>query len=147
MAYSLNQSVRPARAARQEEGLRQLTLVIYLLYGLSLFTAMPALIALLLNYLRLSESRGTIYHSHLRWMLRSFWWGTVWAALGLGALALGLSSALSSGLNDYVQADLRQQAQTFAAAGMIMLAFNWIWLLSRVMRGLLYWNEHRRMWA
>ncbi len=136
---------RPSVTAQQEHALRQLTLVIYLLYGLSLFTGLPALVALLLNYLKLTESRGTIYRSHLRWMLRSFWWGVAWTGLGWGMMALGAGSLLGLIYNGLEPAGLVRQFAGFSGVGMVVLALNWIWLLSRLLRGLLNWNDHLRM--
>ncbi len=142
----MNQSLKmPVVPVQQEEGLRRLVLVIYLIYGLSLFTGVPILLAVLLNYLRLGESRGTIYHSHLRWMLRSFWWSLFWLALGGALMVAGLASATTYAANEYVQRDLRLLGGWSSGIGLAVMGLNWLWVVSRMLRGLLNWNEHRRM--
>lgn len=146
MEHTLHRPARPAMTVQQEQSLRQLTLAMYLLYGFSLFTGLPVVVALMLNYVRLSESRGTIYHSHLRWALHTFWWGLAWALLGWCMLALGAGSILNLIYGGLEPADLVRQFAGFSGAGMIVLALNWLWLLSRLVRGLLNWNEYRRMW-
>jgi uncharacterized membrane protein len=84
------------------------TQVIYALHAFSLLTGIigaatvvgafligwPSLIAVILNYIKRSDVRGTWLDSHFAWQLRTFWWGLVWVALCglfvLGTLGLGL---------------------------------------------------------
>ena len=40
----------------------------------------PSVIAVVLNYVKRSEARGTWLDSHFRWQLRTFWFGLLWAA-------------------------------------------------------------------
>jgi uncharacterized membrane protein len=72
-----------------------LTHVIYALHAASLMTGIigvatvvgaflmgwPSIIAVILNYVRRSEARGTWLDSHFRWQIRTFWFGLLWAAL------------------------------------------------------------------
>jgi uncharacterized membrane protein len=72
-----------------------LTHVIYALHSLSLITGIigaatvvgafltgwPSLIAVILNYARRREARGTWLESHFRWQIRTFWFGLLWVAL------------------------------------------------------------------
>jgi uncharacterized membrane protein len=41
----------------------------------------PSIIAVILNYVKRSEARGTWVESHFRWQIRTFWLALVWAAL------------------------------------------------------------------
>ncbi|HKZ07964.1 MAG TPA: hypothetical protein VJU81_21045, partial [Methylomirabilota bacterium] len=41
----------------------------------------PSLIAVILNYVKRGDVRGTWLESHFRWQIRTFWWGLLWAAL------------------------------------------------------------------
>ncbi len=145
MEHTLHRPARPEMTAQREQSLRQLTLAMYLLYGFSLFTGLPVVVALMLNYVRLSESRGTIYHSHLRWALHTFWWGMAWTLLGWCMLALGAGSILNLIYGGLEPSDLVRHFAGFSGTGMVVLALNWLWLLSRLVRGLLNWNEYRRM--
>jgi uncharacterized membrane protein len=44
-------------------------------------TGWPSLIAVILNYVKRSDGRGTWLESHFRWQLRTFWYGLLWVAL------------------------------------------------------------------
>ena len=43
---------------------------------------MPSIIAVIINYLKRSEARGTFLESHFRWQIRTFWFGLLWCLLG-----------------------------------------------------------------
>lgn len=71
------------------------TQVIYLLHALSLLagiigaatiagaflTGWPSVIAVILNYVKRSEVRGTWLESHFQWQIRTFWYGLLWVGL------------------------------------------------------------------
>lgn len=39
----------------------------------------PSIIAVILNYVKRGEARGTWLESHFDWQIRTFWWALVWA--------------------------------------------------------------------
>ncbi|MFN3595100.1 MAG: DUF4870 family protein [Thiobacillaceae bacterium] len=86
-------------------------------------TGWPSLIAVVLNYLKRSEVRGTWLESHYRWQLRTFWFALLWLLIGLSmALTLvGIPMAIA----------------LFALVG--------LWVLYRVARGWLRLNDRRPM--
>jgi uncharacterized membrane protein len=43
----------------------------------------PSVIAVILNYIKRGEARGTWLDSHFRWQIRTFWYGLLWAVLCL----------------------------------------------------------------
>jgi uncharacterized membrane protein len=43
--------------------------------------SLPSIIAVLLNYARRAEARGTWLESHFRWQIRSFWFAWLWIAV------------------------------------------------------------------
>lgn len=51
----------------------------------------PSLIAVIINYVRRDEVRGTWLESHFRWQIRTFWWALGAALL---VLAIGLPTTL-----------------------------------------------------
>jgi uncharacterized membrane protein len=77
------------------DSLVTLTHVIYGLHAFSLVTGIigaatvvgafltgwPSIIAVILNYVKRSEVRGTWLESHFRWQIRTFWYGVLWVAL------------------------------------------------------------------
>ena len=83
--------------AEPPRSLITLTHVIYGLHAFSLLTGIlgaatvvgafltgwPSIIAVILNYVKRSEARGTWLESHFRWQIRTFWFGLLWVALCL----------------------------------------------------------------
>ena len=41
----------------------------------------PSIIAVVINYVKRGEARGTFLESHFRWQIRTFWFGVLWVAL------------------------------------------------------------------
>ncbi len=82
-------------------GLITLTHVIYGLHAFSAITGLmgaafvvtaflsgwPSIIAVILNYVKRSDVRGTFLDSHFRWQIRTFWFALLWAVVAF-ALAL-----------------------------------------------------------
>jgi uncharacterized membrane protein len=81
-----------------ERSLITWTHIIYALHALSLLTGIlgaativgafligwPSIIAVILNYVKRSDVRGTWLESHFRWQIRTFWWGLLWVCLCWG---------------------------------------------------------------
>jgi uncharacterized membrane protein len=42
---------------------------------------LPSIVAVVMNYVRRSESRGTYLESHFRWQLRTFWFAALWVCV------------------------------------------------------------------
>ena len=45
------------------------------------FLGLPSVIALIINYVKRSDVRGTWLESHFNWQIRTFWWVLIWAVL------------------------------------------------------------------
>jgi len=58
-----------------EEQNKSITQVIYGLYAASLVVGVTSIAAIILNYVKRDEVAGTLYESHLRWQMRTFWFG------------------------------------------------------------------------
>jgi uncharacterized membrane protein len=113
------QSAASGAGSTDLASLRTLTLVIYILYALSAFVGITAIVAIIVNYIKRDDTRGTLYESHFRWQIRTFWFGLLWATLGVLTVLVGI--------------------------GFIVLAANSIWLIYRVVRGFLNWNDGKPM--
>lgn len=48
----------------------------------------PSIIAVILNYVKRGEARGTWLESHFDWQIRTFWWALLWALLVAGVSVL-----------------------------------------------------------
>ena len=46
-------------------------------------TGWPSIIAVILNYVKRGDVRGTWLDSHFRWQIRTFWFGLLWVSLCL----------------------------------------------------------------
>jgi uncharacterized membrane protein len=78
-----------------ERNLTTWTHIIYGLHAASLLTGIlgaativgsfligwPSIIAVILNYVKRSDVRGTWLESHFLWQIRTFWWGLLWVCL------------------------------------------------------------------
>ena len=105
-AYDATETVK---TAEELQALKNVTLVVYGLQALSFFFGGPALIGLIINYVKRDDARGTLYESHFNWQIRSFWWGLLWLVVG-GVLV-------------------------FVGVGLIILFVSWVWMIYRVVKG------------
>jgi len=66
-------------------GLRTLTHIAYGLFALGVLTAglfgVATLAAVVLAYAKRPDAAGTMYYTHLDWLLATFWWGLLWLAI------------------------------------------------------------------
>ena len=66
-------------------GLHALSLVIGIVGTATVIGAFlfgwPSIIAVIMNYIKRGDMRGTWLESHCRWQLRTFWFGLLWVAL------------------------------------------------------------------
>lgn len=112
----------PMSDTEQAQSQRKLTHVLYALYALFWLTGgVTALIAIIINYVKRDEVAGTLYASHFRWQIRTFWWSVVWGALGV-ALAIVM-------------------------VGFAILWVLCLWTLYRIVKGWLYLNDNKPMYA
>jgi uncharacterized membrane protein len=84
--------------AEPREGLITLAHVIYALHAFSAITGLvgtativgafltgwPSIIAVILNYAKRSEVRGSYLESHFSWQIRTFWYALFWVVIGVG---------------------------------------------------------------
>ena len=115
------------------------THAIYALHAVSLITGIittasvvgaflagwPSLIAVILNYVKRSEVRGTWLDSHFRWQIRTFWYGLLWVALCLLFIVVTLGVGL--------------------LIAWVPLAIVGLWFIYRIVRGWLALFDRRPM--
>ena len=67
-------------------GLHALSLLIGITTAATIIGAfvfgLPSIIAVIINYLKREEVRGTFLESHFRWQIRTFWFGLLWCLIG-----------------------------------------------------------------
>jgi len=90
-------------------------------------TGWPSIIAVILNYVKRSEVRGTWLESHFRWQIRTFWFGLLWIVLCVSFIVLTLGIGI--------------------IIAWLPMAIVGIWFVYRVARGWLALNEQRPMYT
>jgi uncharacterized membrane protein len=113
--------------------------VVYALHGLAILVGLagsatvvgsfvgsvPSIVAVILNYLKRSEARGSWLESHYRWQIRTFWFAIGWVLLAgvLFVTLVGIPLAIA-----------------------ILIGVS-LWLIYRIARGWLRLADHRPMYV
>lgn len=116
------------RAARTERG-RRVALVVYGLQLLAFLYFVPAVLGVVVAYLKRGEARGNWVESHFDWQIATFWislWGAV------GALLVGMVAG-------YVAYSPLYGLLPTAVLGFVLV----VWYLYRIVRGALAWNDEK----
>lgn len=115
------------------------TLIVYALFGVGAVAAlissgfpvaMPlfgllGIVAVVIAYVKRDEAQGTWVASHLRWLIRTFWYSLLWGLVGglilvtLGLILIGIPIAL------------------------LIWAIASIWVIYRVIKGYLLFKDNR----
>jgi uncharacterized membrane protein len=90
---------------------------------------LPSIVAVIMNYIKRGDVRGTVLESHFRWQIRTFWFALLWIVVA-SLLSLPLMLVLIGFVTLWV------------AAVLIGL-----WVLSRVARGWLRLASREPMYA
>jgi uncharacterized membrane protein len=107
--------------------LKKVCLIDYALHiaGPLLSMGLLSVIALVVNYIKRDDARGSIYASHMNWMIRTFWWTLFWLVVSfLPALLLTVI--------------------TFGLLSFLFLV-PVVWYLYRMIKGVLWLNDGRPM--
>jgi uncharacterized membrane protein len=86
---------------------------------------LPSIIAVIMNYARQSDVRGTFLESHFRWQIRTFWFALLWVIVIL-AVSLPLMLIVVGFFTLWV--------------GFVLLG---IWVIYRIIRGWLALRDQR----
>ena len=94
--------------------------LVYILHAVGFFIGLTWIVAIIVNYVRQDEARGTWVESHFRWQIRTFWFGLLWGVIGV--------------------------ITSFIVVGFVVLAANYVWLIYRVVKGWLNFSERKPMY-
>lgn len=111
-----------APAAMSEAGSeseRSTLLITYVLHALAPFTALTAIIAVIISHIKVRETQSPFIRSHHSWLIRTFWWGLLWFVV---------SSIL-----------------VWVLIGFLGYVIVGLWWLYRTIRGFINFNEKRPM--
>jgi uncharacterized membrane protein len=91
----------------------------------SFIGSVPSIVAVILNYVKRGDARGTWVDSHYRWQIRTFWFALLWFLVGW--------------------------ALVFSVVGLVVgvpvLVALTVWLVYRIARGWLRLNDRRPMYV
>ncbi|MCO8099326.1 DUF4870 family protein [Acinetobacter indicus] len=97
--------------------LKQYNLITYILYIVGFFVGVTPIIAIIMNYLKRAEMRGTWLESHVNWQIKTFWVTLI--AYLVGAVL------------------------TTILIGFIVLLLAFIWHIYRLVKGLMALNHNQ----
>lgn len=112
---------QPANGADPEKirSLKNLAMVVYALQAIGFFVGITAVVAVVINYIKQAEAKGTWLASHFRWQIRTFWFGLLWFAVGM--------------------------LSAFVLVGYAIMFANVVWLIYRVAKGWLALNDGKEI--
>ena len=87
----------------------------------------PSIVAVIINYVKRDDVRGTWLDSHFGWQIRTFWWAMLWAVI-VAVVSLPLTVVII-GIGTWV----------------IGLAVLGLWAIYRIARGWMRLNGHLEM--
>jgi uncharacterized membrane protein len=94
---------------------RNLVLITYILFGLSLINGLTAVAGVIIAHIKVNETTDHFVESHYRWLIRTFWLGLVGAIIG-GIL-------------------------TVIFIGFLILVAVFLWYIYRLVKGFLRFND------
>nr|WP_282571331.1 hypothetical protein [Methylonatrum kenyense] len=89
--------------------MKTITQVVYGLQAASFLIGISFLVAVIINYVKRDEVRGTWLESHFRWQVRTFWFALLWFVIGFLTTVIGI--------------------------GFLILLATTIWIIYRIVRG------------
>jgi uncharacterized membrane protein len=95
---------------------RQIAMIVYILYFVSYFTGITALIGVIIAHVQLASADGLL-NTHYRFQIRTFWIGLLYIAIGI--------------------------VLTTAVVGIAVLFWWFVWSLVRNVKGVLALNDHK----
>jgi uncharacterized membrane protein len=103
----------------KEQGLKTVATVVYALQAAGFFVGITWIIAVIVDYVKRDDARGSWLESHFTWQIRTFWWGLLWGVIG-GVLLLVL-------------------------VGYLVLVADAVWIIYRIVKGWLRLAERREV--
>ena len=100
---------------------RTITMVVYALQAVAFFVGITAIVAIVINYVKQGDVRGTWLASHFRWQIRTFWFSLLWCVVGF--------------------------ALAFVMVGYLVLLADAVWVIYRIVKGWLRLVDGKPMYV
>jgi len=94
--------------------------LVYILQAVSFLLGITFVIAVVVNYVKRDDVRGTLAESHFLWQIRTFWWSLIWMVVGMLTMLIG---------------------------GWMIIYLLPLWIIYRIVRGWLRLNDGREMYV
>ncbi len=117
MAEDFNSSPVEPQAAVSN---KRIIFIVYILQAAGLFIGLPFIGGVIIDYIKRADLKGSWLESHCRWQIRTFWFSLLWAFVGIVTYVI--------------------------VVGHFILVADGIWIIYRIIKGLLYLNEGRTMY-
>lgn len=98
----------------------KLTHVVYALQVISIFNGITLIIAVIINYVKRNDVKGSWLASHYTWQIRNFWYSLPWLMLGGLTFQQGI--------------------------GRLILTIWAIWFIYRIIKGWIYLNDKKPLY-
>ena len=102
------------------KSVKTMTTVIYALQAASFLLGITYIVAVIINYVKKDDAKGTWLESHFRWQIRTFWFSILWSTLG------------------FITASI--------VIGYLLLMANAVWIIYRIVKGWLHLNDKKEMY-
>lgn len=113
-------------AAGDNSSARMITMLVYLMYALTLLMGFPILLALAINLSARDRVRGTVYESHFAWQMKTNEVGLLLGAPGFVLFLLGAT-----------------MHELLGAIGSLLLLLAFGWICWRALRGFAFWTQRQ----
>ena len=126
--YQSPKSEVVSNSSEDDENIRKgksLATIIYAFQASGILLIFPFIIALLMNYLKLSSVKDTWIESHFRWQMRTFWFSLLWGVLTIVSIVIPI-------IHWFIP---------------LFLAANVIWVLYRIIRGWVMLSKYQVAYA
>ncbi len=109
-----------ATATSADADAKSTATLVYVLQAASLLLGITYLVAVIINYVKRSEVKGTLAESHFHWQIRTFWFSLLWLLIGI--------------------------ATAVFVVGYFLLIANTVWVIYRIAKGWLNLNSGKPMY-
>ncbi len=100
----------------------QSVVLAYILFAVSVIFPPGSIAGVIVTHIKITEVEDEMLRSHHRWLMRTFWFGVMWAVLGLITFPL-------------------------MGIGYLIWLISAIWFLYRLVRGWLNYSDNKAMYA
>nr|VFK47031.1 MAG: Uncharacterized membrane protein [Candidatus Kentron sp. TC]VFK49533.1 MAG: Uncharacterized membrane protein [Candidatus Kentron sp. TC]VFK62491.1 MAG: Uncharacterized membrane protein [Candidatus Kentron sp. TC] len=102
------------------KSVKRIATIVYALQAASILFGITFIIAIIVNYVKKEDARGTWLESHFRWQIRTFWFSILWHFLGW---------------------------ITIFVAGYLVFFLTFIWIIYRVVKGWIHLVDGKEMYV